>query len=128
MVWGRRAAFARSVSVNTRLRKRSPNRSTEAWIRSMLHRSEPIPTITRSAPARGGGPRREAAWWGGGGARRQAPSTSLRLVPLPVPGRISSSRLIHQCPHPPDAILQPGEDRLADQEMADVELNQLGDG
>jgi hypothetical protein len=39
-----------------------------------------------SSPERGGGPRREAPWWWG----RKAPvdpSTALRAIPLPVPGR-----------------------------------------
>src|SRR5690349_14998358 len=44
---GRRAALARSASVKTRLRNLSPQRSSDFWIRSMLQRSEPMPTIMR---------------------------------------------------------------------------------
>ena len=35
---------------------------------------------------------------------------------------------VHQRPHAPDGRIEADEDRLADQEMADVELGQLGDG
>ena len=41
----RLAALAISTSVKTRCSKRSPNRSREAWMRSMLQRSEPIAMI-----------------------------------------------------------------------------------
>ena len=81
---GRRAALARSTSVKTRLRNRSPKRSSEAWIRSILHRSEPMADDHRALRP--------------SGARIRA-----------------------------HARLEPGEDRLADQEMADVELGQLRD-
>ena len=37
-------------------------------------------------------------------------------------------RLVHQRAHPPDARVEAGEDRLADQEVADVELGDLRDG
>jgi nitrogen regulatory protein P-II 1 len=46
-------------------------------------------TRSRSSPGRGGGPRE--AWWRGLVTRTASlatPSTSRRLVPLPVPGRI----------------------------------------
>jgi hypothetical protein len=39
----------------------------------------------QSSPGRGGGPR--GARWRGLSTRHSPPSTSLRLVPLPVPGR-----------------------------------------
>jgi cytochrome c-type biogenesis protein CcmH len=38
-----------------------------------------------SSPERGGGPAK--GWWRGGRATLRAPSTMLRMVPLPVPGR-----------------------------------------
>ena len=38
------------------------------------------------------------------------------------------ARGVHQRTHPPDGRVEAGEDRLADQEMADVELGELGDG
>src|SRR5438270_5699079 len=49
-------------------------------------------THCNSSPKRGGGPLSGAEWWRGpavDAARRWAPSTMLRMVPLPVPGRIS---------------------------------------
>src|SRR4051794_36592661 len=130
-VCGRDAALARSVSVKTRLRNLSPQRSSEFWIRSMLQRSEPMPTITKSSPRRGGEPCE--TWWRGpthvAGARPWAPTTTtLRAaVPLPVPGRTYSPRLIHKLAHSADAGVEAGEDRLADQEMADVEFGDVRD-
>src|SRR4051794_17900655 len=41
--------------------------------------------------------------------------------------RMSSSRVVHQAPHPPHAVAQPGEDRLANEKVADVEFGQLRD-
>ena len=35
------------------------------------------------------------------------------------------ARLIHERPHVPDGRVQPAEDRLADQEMADIEFDDL---
>src|SRR5687768_1898967 len=114
---------------------RSPKRSSEFWIRSMLQRSEPIPMIMtrpQSSPERGGGPRAAGAWWWGCTGVRANPSTSLWLVPLPVPGRIegdaSSPRLVHERAHFCDARIEAGEDRLADQEMPDVEFGDLRNG
>ena len=43
----------------------------------------------------------------------------------PMPTIIAPSSI--SCAHPPDAGLEAGEDRLADQEMADVELGELRD-
>src|SRR3990170_410134 len=86
---GREAALARSVAVNPGSRNLSPTRSSARSIRSMLHRSEPMPTII---------------------------------------GQPFSSGRVHQLPHPADARLETGEDRLADEEMADVELGELRDG
>ena len=45
MVCGRDAALRRSFSVKTRFRNLSPQRSSDFWMRSMLHRSEPMPRI-----------------------------------------------------------------------------------
>ena len=42
--------------------------------------------------------------------------------------RWPSSRQIHLPPHFPDAAFQPTEDRLADQEMADIEFGDLRNG
>ena len=42
--------------------------------------------------------------------------------------RASSSRGRHLGLHAPDTLVQPDEDRLADQEMADVQLDHLRDG
>ncbi len=39
-----------------------------------------------------------------------------------------SARLVHQARMRPDALLEPDEDRLADQEMADIELRELRNG
>src|ERR1700759_369061 len=86
MVCGRDAPFLRSMSVKTRLRNLSPHRSSECWIRSMLHRSEPMPTIV-TAP--------------------------------------NSSGRVHQLAHVANAGVEAGEDRLTDQEVADVELRYL---
>ena len=42
--------------------------------------------------------------------------------------RITPRRLIHQSAHPADGRLQTDEDRLADQEMADIEFADMRDG
>src|SRR5439155_16829073 len=54
-VCGREAALARSVSVNTRLRNLSPQRSSDFSIRTMLHKSDPMPTIIFPLPLCGRG-------------------------------------------------------------------------
>src|SRR3546814_15263480 len=57
---------------------------------------------------------------------------SIRSEPMPMiicrqsrsgrPGA-QTARLVHQGPHAPDGAVEAAEDRLADQEMADVELD-----
>src|SRR5688500_4688378 len=117
------------MSVKTRATKRSPKRSREFWIRSMLHRSEPMPRINVPLPRAGeGGSRRQAAE--GGGTVSDCAVSWHRPSPRPSPasgrGRYSP-RLVHQAAHPCDARLEAAEDRLAYQKMADVELPQLRD-
>src|SRR3546814_10669028 len=63
-VKGRRAALARSTSVKTRFSNRAPKRSSEAWMRSILQRSEPRPMSNSVPPRNGEGDRPK----GGGGA------------------------------------------------------------
>src|SRR5579875_3412998 len=83
-VKGRDCALPRSTSVKTRLRNRSPKRSSEDSMRSMLHKSEPMPTITSAAPACAQHRWRE-------------------------PLREESSRAVHHFAHCPDALLQSAE-------------------
>ncbi len=48
-------------------------------------------------------------------------------LPMPMIMRVTSARgLVHQPAHGRDALGEPDEDRLADQEMADVEFGDLG--
>ena len=127
MVNGRRAALARSISVKTRSRNLSPQRSSDFWIRSMLHRSEPMPTIISPLQLR------EGAAAGCGVPGRHRTITAPLLQPASGPryagrgacltARSSISARIRR-----HAVAEAGENRLADQEMADVELGELRDG
>src|SRR5690348_10741797 len=130
VVCGREAAFFCSISVKTRLRNLSPQRSSEAWIRSMLHRSDPMPRIMIPFPLAGeGGERSEA---GEGAKERVAtpphpPIAAQWAPPSPAGGEGLSPRAVHQLAHAADAGVEAGEDRFADQEMADVQFRQLRD-
>ena len=65
--------------------KSSPGRGRSGWAASSSPRS------LRGSDRPDLGPRREAAWWRGPAVtwlKLRAPSTMLRMVPLPVPGRI----------------------------------------
>src|SRR6185503_9640352 len=129
-VCGRDAALARSVSVNTRLRNLSLQRASDFSIRSMLHRSEPMPTIMKPSPLEGEGAERSEAGEGASGqgcTLPHPPTASRRAPPSPSRGEGLSPRFVHQRAHAAYAGLEAGEDRLADQEMPDVELGELGD-
>src|SRR5689334_12961325 len=94
-----------------RLVKRSPWRSSVFSIRRMSERSEPRPMITRRAPPME--------------FSRKIPSSLPRLNQFPMG---IGSGFIHQSPHALDGGTEADEDRLADQEVTDVELHQLRDG
>src|SRR5258706_8862485 len=119
LVKGRRSALARSISVKTRFSKRAPKRSSEAWIRSILQRSEPMPMIMTAS---GGHP---SEGWGlvPQGRPQQRRDPSFRWGD----GERWSPRRDHRGAHPADALDQTDEHRLADQEMADIQLPHLRD-
>ena len=136
---GRRAALARSTSVKTRFSNRSPNRSSEFWIRSILHRSEPRPMIKANPPCgeamgRGTVAKRLVE---GQHRLRQSPSVSASRCQPPLASRQGGTRGSYLQLHPlassirprirRTACFQPVEDRLADQIMADVEFGELRD-
>src|SRR3954447_19619351 len=118
VVCGREAAFVRSVSVNTLLRNLSPQRSSECWIRSTLHRSEPMPMIMTALSRRHPG---------------LDPVSRCLCKESGIPAFAGmtrwgwSPRAVHQLSHPPHTRVEAGEDRFADEEVADVEFGELRD-
>src|SRR5688572_18706823 len=109
--------------------KRSPKRSSVSWIRRMSARSEPRPMIMLPSPPAGeGGAKRRMRGRTPSriGLRNPSPPRSART--LSRKGRGLAPSLVHQRAHLPDRGLEADEDGLADQEVADVELNHLGDG
>src|SRR5476649_2310676 len=83
-----------------RSRKRSPKRSITRSMRAISMRSLPMPRIMTV----------------------QA-SCSGALLPLTL-----GANLVHQRPHPLDCAFEAAEDRLADEEMANIELDDRRDG
>ncbi len=127
-VKGRRSALARSTSVKTRARNRSPKRSSEFWIRSMEQRSGGGGGVLLwgggGGLGVGGGGGGGGVGGGGGGFGCVGYFWGLiywgLLRELPVPTITAPHPSARACAAPPAS--RPVEDRLADQEMADVEL------
>src|ERR1700749_161528 len=121
--------------------KRSPNRSIDFSMRRMSMRSEPRPRIMKcslahylTSPSVGRAKccsEAKAFRVGDDAAHGAAPTRLASPADLPTNGEVKQegalcSRLIHQTAHLADRGFEADEDRLADEEVSDVEFADFG--